>query len=163
MKSLTLLGTISLLGLTVVASAATPEAQLLAPIRLLSDSFNKEDMKAAASTLSSSGVTILDEISPFTWTGPDAFDTWLKAYEAWGKAEVLTDGVYKMGKPTSVLINGDRGYVALPVVFTFKQKGVSMRETAHMAYVLQKDKSGWLITSFTWVAGTPKPEAGTAK
>jgi hypothetical protein len=146
-----------------VAGAATPEAQLLAPIRLLTDSMNKEDTKTAASTLSSSGVTIIDEIAPHLWTGADAFDTWLKAYGAWEQAEALTDSVYKMGKPTRVVIKGDRGYVALPVFYTFKQKGVATQETAHMVFVLQKEKSAWLITAFTWGAGTPKPATSSAK
>jgi|ERR1700732_2364538 hypothetical protein len=145
------------------AGAATPEAQLLAPIRLLADSLNKGDMKTAASTMSSSGVTIIDEISPHVWAGPDAFNTWLKALTAWEQAEAITDDVFKMGKPTSVVVGADRGYVALPVSYTFKQKGVAMREMAHMVYVLQKDKNAWLITAFTWVGGTPKPVASTAK
>ncbi len=163
MKSLALLGTIALLGVTVVAGAATPEAQLIAPVHLLSDSMNNGDMKTAASTLSSSGVTIIDEISPHIWTGADAFDTWLKAYAAWGQKEAVTDGAYKMGKPTGLVVNGDHGYVALPVVYTFKQKGILMREVAHMVFVLQKEKSAWLITAFTWGAGTPNPVASTAK
>jgi hypothetical protein len=163
MKSLALLGAITLLGFTVVAGAATPEAQLMAPVHLLSDSLNKGDTKTAASALSSSGVTIIDEISPHIWTGADAFDTWLKAYAAWGQEEAITDGAYKAGKPTGVVVNGDHGYVALPVVYTFKQKGMPMREVAHMVFVLQKEKSAWLITAFTWGAGTPNPVASAAK
>jgi hypothetical protein len=146
-----------------VAGAATPEAQLLAPIRLLADSMNKGDTKTAASTLSSGGVTIIDEIAPHLWAGADAFDTWLKAYGTWEQAEALTDSVYKMGKPTRVVINGDRGYVALPIFYTFKQQGVATQETAHMVFVLQKEKSAWLITAFTWGAGTPKPASSSAK
>jgi hypothetical protein len=163
MKSLVLCGTIALLGFTVVAGAATPEAQLIAPIGLFGDSLNKGDMKTAGSTLSSSGVTIIDEISPYVWAGPDAFDTWLAALTAWEQAEAISDDVFKMGKPTSVVVSGDRGYVTLPVFYTFKQKGVAMREAAHMVYVLQKDKSAWLITAFTWVAATPKPVVSTAQ
>jgi hypothetical protein len=130
---------------------------------LFNDSFNKSDMKTAASTLSSSGVTIIDEISPHFWEGPTAFDTWLKAYAAFEKAEGITDDMYKMGMPTRVVVGSDRGYVALPVVETFNQKGVAMREAAHMVFTLQKETSGWLITGFTWAGATPKPAAGAAK
>jgi hypothetical protein len=146
-----------------VAGAATPEAQLLAPIRLATDSMNKGDTKTFASTLSSDGVTIIDEIAPHLWAGADAFDRWFKAYGAWVEAAAITDSVYKMGKPTSVVINGDRGYVAVPFFYTFKQKGVATQETAHMVFVLQKEKGAWLITAFTWGAGTPKPATSSAK
>lgn len=163
MKSLALSGTIALLGFAVIAGAATPEAQLMAPIRLLVDSINKGDMKTAASTLSSSGLTIIDEMSPHVWAGSNAFDTWLKASTAFEQAEAMSDDMFKMGKPTRVVVNGDRGYVTLPVFYTFKQKGLAMREAAHLVFVLQKDQGAWLITAFTWVAGTPKPAANAAK
>ena len=146
-----------------VAGAATPETQVLARIQLATDSMNKGDMKTFASTLSSGGVTIIDEIAPHLWAGADAFDTWLKAYGAWQQAEGITDSVYKMGKPTRVLINGDRGYVAVPFFYTFKQKGVAMQETAHMVFVVQKEKGAWLLTAFTWGAGTTKPATSSVK
>jgi hypothetical protein len=139
------------------------QIQLPRRLRLLNDSFNKSDMKTAASTLSSSGVTIIDEISPHVWEGPNAFDTWLKAYTAFEQAEGITDDVYKMGKPTRVVVGNDRGYVALPVVYVFNQKGVAMREAAHMVFTLQKETGGWLITGFTWVGATAKPVADAAK
>lgn len=129
----------------------------MAPIRLLTNSMNKGDTKTAASTLSPSGMTIIDEISAYAWSGPDAFGTWLRDYDAWQQAEKLTDTVYKLGKPTRVVITGRRGYVALPVICALKQKGMAMRETGHMAFVLQEERGAWLITAFTWVAGTPKP------
>jgi len=163
MKRIALFGTIALLGIYAAAGAATPEAQLMAPIRLLNDSFNKGDMKTAASTLSSSGVTIIDEISPHVWEGANAFDTWLKTYAAFEQTEGITGDVYKMGKPTRVVVGSDRGYVVLPVVYTFNQKGVTMREAAHMVFTLQKETAAWLITGFTWVGATAKPVAGAAK
>jgi hypothetical protein len=163
MKPFALFGTIAFLGISAAAGAATPEAQLMAPIRLLNDSFNKGDMKTAPSTLSSSGVTIIDEIPPYVWEGPTAFDSWLKAYGAFEQAEGITDDMYTMGKPTRVVASGDRGYVALPVVYTFSQKGMAMREAAHMVFTLRKETGGWLITGFTWVAATAKPIVGAAK
>jgi len=130
--------TTALLAMSVIAGAETPEAQLMVPIRHFSDSFNKGDMKAAAATLSSSGVTIIDEISPHIWEGPNAFDTYLKAFAAFDQAEGITDEAYKPGKPIRVEVNGIDGYVVLPVVYTFKKKGAPMQEAAHMVYVLRK-------------------------
>jgi hypothetical protein len=133
------------------------------PIRLLSDSFNKGEAKAAAATLSSHGVTIIDEISPHVWQGPHAFDMYLRAYAAFEQAQGITDEVYKPGKPTRVVASGGDGYVALPVTYTFNQKGVPMRAAARMVYVLQKDVGGWRITSFTWVGAAAKPATGAER
>ena len=135
----------------------------MVPIRQLSDSFNKGDMQAAAATMSSSGVTIIDEISPHVWEGSNAFDMYLKAFAAFEQAEGITDEVYKPGKPTRVVVSGDDGYVVLPVVYTFKKKGAPMREAAHMVYVLQKGMGSWMITSFAWVGAAAKPVAGAVK
>ena len=142
------------------AGSATPESQLMAPIRHFNENFSKGDVK---STLSPSGMTIIDEIAPYVWEGPTAFDSWVKAYSSFEKEQGITDDGYTMGKPTRVVASGDRGYVALPVVYTFTQKGVAMRETAHMAYTLQKGAGGWQITGFTWVGGTQKPVSSAAK
>lgn len=155
--------TITFLTMSAIAGAQAPEAQVMVPIRQFSDSFNKGDTKAVAATLSSSGVTIIDEISPHVWAGSNAFDMYLKAFAAFDQAEGITDEVYKPGKPTRVEVSGDDGYVVLPVVYTFKKKGALMREAAHMVYVLQKGTGGWAITSFVWAGATAKPVAGAVK
>ena len=163
MISWTVSTTIAFLAMSAIAGAESPEAQLMVPIRQLSESFNKGDMKAAAATMSSSGVTIIDEISPHVWVGSNAFDMYLKAFAAFDQAEGITDEIYKPGKPTRVVVSGDDDYVVLPVVYTFKKKGVTMREAAHMVYVLQKGNGSWTITSFAWAGAAAKPVAGVVK
>jgi hypothetical protein len=163
MKPFALLGTIALLGICATAGAATPEAQVIAPIRLFTDSFNKGDMKAAAAAFSPTGVAIIDDVSPHVWTGPNALETWSQALAASDQTEGNTDGAVTIGKPTRVVVSGDRGYVVLPAVYTYKAKSVAIREAAQMVYALQKGTSGWQITGFSWVGTTPKPAAGAPK
>jgi hypothetical protein len=81
---------------------------------------------------------------------------WSKALEAADQAAGITDDLETNGKPTRVVVNADRGYVVLPAEYTFKQKGVAMREVAQIVYTLQKRASGWLVTGFTWVGSKPK-------
>lgn len=162
MKSFALFATSVLLGIS-AAGAATPEAQLMAPIHLFVDSFNKGDLKAAATAFSPTGLAIIDDVSPHVWVGANAVETWNKALAAGDQTEGDTDGAVTIGKPTRQVVSGDRGYVVLPAVYTFKEKGVAMREVAQMVYALQKGTSGWQITGWTWVGTTPKPAAGAAK
>jgi hypothetical protein len=163
MKLFPLFGTIALLGISAAAGAAAPEAQVMAPIRLFIDSFNKGDMKAAAAALSPGGLAIIDDVSPHVWAGPNASETWSKALAASDQTEGNTDGAVTIGKPTREVVSSDRGYVVVPAVYTYKAKGVAMREAAQMVYALQKGTSGWQITGWTWVGTTPKPAAGAAK
>jgi hypothetical protein len=74
-----------------------------------------------------------------------------------------TDGAVALGKPTRVVVSADRGYVVVPAVYTFKAKGLAMRETAQMVYALQKGTTGWQISAWTWAGSKPKPVTGTAK
>ena len=56
MKTFAYARAIAILGISVAAGAATPEDQLLAPIRLMVDSFNKGDMKTAATAVAPGGI-----------------------------------------------------------------------------------------------------------
>jgi hypothetical protein len=107
-------------------------------------------------------MSIIDEITPFTWSGPKAFDTWGKALDDSDKAAGNTDDLVTDGKPIRVVVSADRAYVVLPAWYTFKQKDVVMRETAQMAFTLQKGKTGWLITSFAWLGAKPKTVVAAA-
>lgn len=163
MKPFACLGAIAVLVISLGAAAATPEAELLAPIRLMVDSFNKGDMKTAATVIAPTGIVIIDDAPPHVWAGPDAFERWSKALEAADQAAGITDDLETNGKPTRVIVNADRGYVVLPAHYTFKQKGAAMREEAQIVYTLQKGAGGWLITGWSWVGAKPKPMTNPSK
>jgi len=88
--------------------------------------------------------------------------TWGKALDAADKAAGNTDDLVTDGKPVHVEVSIDRAYVVVPAVYSFKQKGVPMRETAHMAITLQKGQTGWLITGFAWAGTRAKPVSAKA-
>jgi hypothetical protein len=71
-------------------------------------------------------------------------------------------GTAALGKPVRVIVSADRAYVVASVVYTFKQKGVAMRESAQVVCALQKGSAGWLIAGWTWVGTAPKPAAGAS-
>lgn len=135
----------------------------MAPIHQFIDGFNKGDMKSAAAAFAPTGLTIIDDVSPHVWAGPNAFEAWSKALAATDQAEGNTDGAVTLGKPTRELVSADTGYVVLPAVYTYKEKGMAMREAAQMVYALQKATSGWQITGFSWVGTKPRPAASAAK
>ena len=48
-------------------------------------------------------------------------------------------------------------YLIYPSVYTYKLKGVSMRETGRVAIVLRNEASAWKIAAWTWTGTVPKP------
>jgi ketosteroid isomerase-like protein len=142
------------LGLEATAGAATPRAEVLATVDHFFDSFSKGDMKTAAASVSPDGMVIMDDIPPHVWSGSDALQAWGKSLANAGGA--MTEPSAKADKPTSVVVDDNTGYVVVPIAFSYKEKGIAMRQAAHMVYALRKAPGGWQITGFTWVAGTPE-------
>jgi ketosteroid isomerase-like protein len=151
-----------LLGLAaclVVASTAAAQAvdpQISAPITKFIDAFNKGDTAGAAAT-HAADVVIVDEVPPYYWRGPKAFAEWGAALDADAKKIGMTEAAVAIRPATRVETVGDQAYVIAPVTFTFKQKGVPMKEDAQMTFVLKKGASGWLIHSWTWTGPRPTP------
>jgi hypothetical protein len=61
--------------------------------------------------------------------------------------------------PTRTEVNGDQVYVVIPAVYTFKERGVAMRESAQMTFALRKGPGGWLIHGWTWTGAKPTASA----
>ena len=156
MRSLSLVGVIWL-AIGAPAGAQTADAQLMAPIQKFMDTFNKGDMAGAAAThLADAELVIIDELPPFAWRGAHAFHAWSADLDSDAKKQGITEPMVAISAPTRVETSGDQAYVVVPAVYTFKLKGVAMRESAQMTFVLKKGAGGWLIHGWTWTG--PKAE-----
>jgi len=141
--------------------AQTPDPQVVAPINAFIDAFNKGDVAGAAAThAAGADLAIVDEVSPYLWRGPQAFQKWAADLEADAKKQGISDQKVTISPPTRVETNGSEAYVIVPAVYTLKQGGVAMRGNAQMAFVLKKDAAGWLIHSWTWTG--PKVQKAPA-
>jgi ketosteroid isomerase-like protein len=161
MRNLTLAAVVWL-ALGASASAQTGDAELMAPIQRFITSFNKGDAAGAAAThASGADLVIIDEVSPYVWRGPKAFSSWATDLESDAKKNGITEPMVTIKAATRVEKNGDQAYVIVPAVYTFKQGGKPMRESAQMTFVLKKDANGWLIHGWTWTG--PKPQAAAGK
>lgn len=146
------------------ALAQPTNTELMAPIQKFMDTFNKGDMAGAATThAAGADLTIIDEVPPYHWTGADAFKAWSADLDSDAKKQGMTEPMVTVSAPTRVESSGDRAYVVVPAVFTFKLRGVAMREAAQMTFVLQKGASGWLIHGWTWTGPKAKPASGATK
>lgn len=154
MKSL--LGATGALLLMTAPMAHAGDAGVDATIRQVTDAFAKLDMKAIKA-LHVAAPAINDEFAPFHWSGADAFDAWSASLGKSEAAEGISDGRMVISAPSREVVTATRAYVVTPATYTFKQKGVTMRETAQFTFILNKEASGWKIASWTWTSPEPKP------
>jgi ketosteroid isomerase-like protein len=145
------------------ANAAKTESPLLAPIHQFIDAFDRGDMAAAGAT-HAADVTIIDEVPPHLWRGPKAFETWAKDLGAEGQRLGQSENAVTLGKTLRAVTSGSHGYVVVQATYTYKEKGVAMREPAEMTFALQNGKDGWKITAWSWDGTVPKavPAAAAA-
>ena len=163
MRFLTLISFVCACMVTPV-SAQAPDPQLIAPIQKFMDSFNKGDTAGAMAThAAGADLVIIDEVQPFMWRGAKAFQAWSTALDSASKQAGITEQLVTISAPTRTESSGDSAYVIVPAVYTYKEKGVAMREAAQMTFVLKKGASGWLIHGWTWTGPKPQRAAAPAK
>jgi len=143
---------------SIVAVAATPDAALNAPIQQFIDSFNHGDAKGATAAHSSGDLSIIDEVPPFQWQGRNAFKAWNDDLAADATKNGITDQWVALGDTVRQESAGDRAYVVVKAVYTFKQNGTPMREAAQMTFALRKEDGAWHIGGWTWTGPRPQPQ-----
>ena len=157
------IGAVVCLFLGAAAGAETPDSQVMAPIQKFVDSFNKGDAVAAAAThAATADLAIIDEVPPHLWRGPQAFQAWSADLDSDAKKHGITDQAVSLSAAIREELNGDSAYVVVPAVYTFKERGVAMREAAQMTFALKKGAGGWLIQGWVWTGPKPQP-VGSAK
>ena len=154
MKSLFVSTAVLMLMTAPMAHAA--DAGVDTTMRQLTDAFGKLDMKAIKA-LHVAAPAINDEFAPFHWSGANAFDTWLAALGKSEAAQGISGGQMAISAPSREVISGSHAYIVAPATYTFKQKGMTLRETAQFTFILRKEASGWKVASWTWTSPEPQP------
>ena len=150
------IGAVLALALAGAARAEPSDSELAAPIHAFIDAFNKGDAKTAAAAHLAS-VSIIDEVPPHVWIGPKAFGSWAADLEKNDKAAGISEEKVTLGAVTREVVSGQTAYVVVAATYTFKQKGVAMREPAQMTFSLAKEAAGWKIAGWTWTGPDPVP------
>lgn len=139
------------------AVLAAPEDDVIKPIHQFIDSFDKGDVQAALATYAAGDISIIDEVSPFVWLGPDAPKQWAADLGKQMSDEGITDAKVTYEAATRVVVNGKMAYVILPTAYLFKQHGTAMKEEGQMTFSLRMEGDGWKIAAWTWTGGDPHP------
>jgi ketosteroid isomerase-like protein len=153
MKSVLLILCVALLSTSAVAAES---AEPIAVVHQFIDSLNKGDIKGAEAT-HAADVAIVDEFPPYHWHGRSGFKSWLADLTKYDAANAVTDGNMKLGDRIREEVSGDHAYIVMATEYTFKQKGVPMREPSQMTFVLRKARDGWRIAGWTFSGPKPTP------
>ena len=150
-------------GLSGAAMAATPNAELAAPIHQFFDSFAKGDMAAVAAAYAPGAITIVDELPPYSWRGPDALKNWLGDLGKDVANRGLTEVSATVGEVSRAEVDGDNAYVIVPAVYAYKQHGAPMHEPSQITFTLVRIAGAWKISGWTWTGPTPTAVVTNAK
>ena len=147
-----------LIACVVMAAAAggTEKADPGATVHRFIDAFNKGDIETAEAT-HAPDVAIVDEVAPYQWQGHGAFKAWLDDLTKHDTANGVTDGNVKLGNTIRQEVTGDHAYVVVASEYTFKQKGVAMKEPSQMTFALRNGRDGWRIVAWTFAGPKPTP------
>ena len=141
-------------GVAATGAAAAGNAATEAPIHTFIDDFNKGDVAGAATAFLPS-VSIIDDVPPHLWVGPKAFTTWAADLAKNDRSKGISEEAVAFGAVKREVLSGGTAYVVTAVTYTFKQKGVAMRQPAQMTFALKKTADGWKIAGWSWTAPNP--------
>src|SRR5471030_329919 len=114
MKSLIVCSSIYFMLGAGAAAAATTDADVAAPIHQFVDAFDKGDGATAAAAHWTEDLTIVDEVPPYVWKGPQAFATWAHDLAADDAKGGVNGEKVTLGAVSRTEIEGDNAYVVVP-------------------------------------------------
>ena len=93
---------------------------------------------------------VVDEQSPYEWSGRSAGSDWISALCTYGK---LRDARFAAvgGAPANVRADSGSAYVTVRGVFTGVGARSGFRDDGRLVFVLRKIGGDWKIASQTWV------------
>jgi len=141
---------VSLLGAASVA--ASPENEVMAPVREFIDAFNKGDVKRLQATCADQ-TFIIDDFPPNQWRGSRATSKWFHDLTESAKKNGMSEAFVSLQKPRRVGITGSSAYVIVPVKLTYKDKSRLVNTAGLMTLALHKGADGWRIGAWAWTWG----------
>jgi len=125
---------------SVAAQATTDPA--LAPIRALTAAFNANDDNAVAQLFVPDAV-VVDEVTPYRWTGANAVRRWLHDDGSVITKNGVKNARISIGKPLYVHRSATSIYTVSPLIDSYVVGGRPQRETGLLVLVIVKRGSAW--------------------
>jgi|GEM_PF-3398713 len=136
------------------AHAATPDAELLAPVQRMVDAINHAEV-APPKGVFTTDATVIDDFAPYRWSGKSNAIDWYKGLlgtDAASRADFLAlKGILSVGAPQFSRVTGDTAYFVLPGLFIFNESPIKRtRQTSTWVIAEKRIKDKWLIAAHAW-------------
>jgi hypothetical protein len=104
----------------------------------------------------SNDATIVEDIAPFTWQGPDAGSQWLAAMATNAKRLGVTSIAMELGEARRIEVEERAAYAIFAGTVQLEQADRTLRESGLLTFALARNLDQWLITAMTWTGERPK-------
>ncbi len=123
-------------------------SQVVSAIAEFVDAVNRGDQDAALVRLTDD-VSIIEDLAPYRWQGPNAGSEWMQAMFENAQRIGNTSIVMQLGNATRVEVEGQYAYAIVEGLLTYGG-ATPRRSDGLLTFALVKDERGWLIRALTW-------------
>jgi ketosteroid isomerase-like protein len=127
---------------------------LLSDILAFIDEVNRGDAAAALARFTDD-VCIVEDLSPFRMTGPDAGQRWLSAMGGNAKKLGVTAIVLHPGKPRRIEADAQYGYCVLPGELTLDGPNAKLHAAGELTMAARREGDAWKFCAMTWAGDEP--------
>ncbi len=126
---------------------AAPQDDVRATVQRFVDAMNTGDFAGALSVCGTA--TIVDQMAPYVFTGPDGCQRWIRAVTASLQTAGVTGLNATMEPTTSVEVGDGIAYIVSPLKFAVTMKGDRAVKNAVGTFVLSRGPDGWKFSHVT--------------
>ena len=133
-----------------LAQAPPGSTEALAAITRFTDAVNHGDASTAVAAFAPSP-TVIDDLAPYRWQGPNAGGAWMAAMGANAQAKGMTLINMRLLAPSRIEVDGASAYAVVPGVLTYTFKdGHTEHADGVLTFTLQQAGGAWKIDTLTW-------------
>lgn len=129
-------------------------ADIASTVSTFVDEVNSGRIEAALARFTGD-VTIVEDLAPYRWQGPDAGAQWLTAMANNAERLGVTAVVMDLGTPQRIEVEGATGYAIFDGTVLLKRIDQTLREAGLLTFALERHADQWLIAALTWTGERP--------
>jgi ketosteroid isomerase-like protein len=101
--------------------------------------------------------TIIEDIPPYRWQGPQAGSQWMAAMGENAARSGITGIAMQLADATRVEVDADSAYAVYSAVLTLSGNTLQLQSGGCLTFTLQRAGAGWLINALAWGGSAPHP------
>lgn len=129
---------------------------LLSDIRAFIDEVNRGDAASALARFTDD-VCIVEDLSPFRMTGPEAGQRWLAAMGGNAQKLGVTAVALHPAEPRRIEADEQYGYCILPGELSLDGPNAKLHAHGELTMAARRENGAWKFCAMTWAGDEPAP------